>query len=114
MTSKFIAWILGIILVVVLGALIWLWQSRERTVLAPAETPNQIQNTKQGTSAVETPVAGTETSSANLDDITNNIGSDANDDLSAIDNEATAELNSVEEGGNAVNDLGKTYDESQY
>jgi hypothetical protein len=114
MTSKFIAWILGIILVLVLGALIWLWQSRERAVLAPAETPNEIQNTKQGTSATETPVAGMETSSASLDDIAKNIGADANDDQAAMNNEVISESNSLEEGNAVVNDLGKTYDESQY
>ena len=114
MTSKYIVWILGVALVIVLGAFVWLWKSQDETAFVPG-TANESANLKQR----ETPVtSGTEkdksADSANLDDIANNIGSDASDDLSAIDDEATAEANLVEEGGTSVNDLGKTYDESEY
>lgn len=97
------------------GAFVWLWKSQDRTVLAPG-TSNEAANIKQQ----ETPIVGgtgkdkSAVPSASLDDIANNIGSDASDDLSAINDEAASEVNSVEEGGSVVNDLGKTYDESQY
>lgn len=115
MTSKYIVWILGVALVIVLGAFVWLWKLQDRAVLAPG-TSNEAANIKQRETSVTGGIekdksAGT---SASLDDIANNIGSDASDDLSAINDEAAAEANSVEEGGGVVNDLGKTYDESQY
>lgn len=115
MTSKYIVWILGVALVILLVAFVWLWKSQDKAVLAP-ETSEKT----AGTLNQEMPVTGgtgkdkSLAPSASLDDIANNIGADANDDQSAIDNEATSEVNSIEEGGTTVNDLGKTYDESAY
>lgn len=114
MTSKYIIWILGAALLIVLGAFVWLWKSEEKVVFAPG-TSDEVANTKQQEKSV---TGGTEKNKSlapvSLDDIANNIGSDASDDLSAIDDEAKAETNSVEEGGSTVNNLGTTYDESQY
>lgn len=115
MSSKYIAWILGVALVIVLIAFVWLWKSEESAVLAPG-TSNEAANIKQQEKSAVSE-AGKDKSAepfVSLDDIANNIGSDASDDLSAIENEATAEVNSVEEGGSAVNNLGTTYDESEY
>ena len=116
MTNKYIVWVLGAALVFALGAFVWLWKSQER--IAPtqktSETSDKIMNTRQEPSGVgETPTDKTKTP-ANLDDIAQNIGADANDDRTAIESEATSELGSLEEGNTVVNDLGKTYDESVY
>lgn len=120
MTSKYIAWILGVVLVLVLGAFAFFWKSQEKAVLAPG-TPDEATDTaKQETPAGETmkkddaQAAKTAASATNLDDIAKNIGADASDDQAAMESEAAAELGSLEEGNAAVNDLGKTYDESEY
>jgi hypothetical protein len=120
MTSKYIAWILGIVLVVALGAFVWLWKSQEKAVLAP-ETSEKTANTLNQEIPVtgETKKSGIQNaesakSGASLDDIAQNIGADINDDRAAMDDEATSELGSLEEGNTTVNDLGKTYDESAY
>jgi flagellar basal body-associated protein FliL len=114
MTNKYIAWILGVALVIILGAFVWLWKSQDKAVLAPGTSDEAANPKKQETSITDGTEKDKSALSASLDDIANNIGSDATDDLSAINDEATAEANLVEEGGNTVNDLGKTYDESQY
>lgn len=115
MSSKYIAWILGVALVIVLIAFVWLWKSKEKSFLVPAiPSETGIIKEKSATSEVGKNEEQTGVSSASLDDIANNIGSDASDDLSAIENEAAEEVNSVEEGGGAVNNLGTTYDESEY
>lgn len=115
MSNKSIIWILGAALVIVLIAFAWLWKLQESAVLAPG-TSNEAANTKQQEKSAVSE-AGKDKSAepfVSLEDISDNIGSDASDDLSAIENEAAAEINSVEDGGSAVNNLGTTYDESEY
>lgn len=114
MSNKYIAWVLGIVLVLVLGILAWVWRSRENPALAP-KTSEEATGIQQTTPAVpESPTPGKENTSASLDDIAKNIGSDASNDQSALDSEVTAETGSLQEGNTTLNDLGTTYDESKY
>lgn len=53
MTSKYIAWGLGIVLVLILGIVAFFWKSQDKKVLAP-EIPPQATNTVKEESSVQT------------------------------------------------------------
>lgn len=119
MTSKYIAWILGAALVLVLGAFAFFWKSQEQAVLAPGTSDEAADTAKQAAPSGETEQAAmqaakTAASALSLDDIAGNIGADMSDDQAALESEAAAELGSLEEGNAVVDDLGQTYDESEY
>lgn len=119
MTSKYIAWVLGVILVLVLGTVAFFWKSQNKAALAPV-TSNEVTKTAGEASVTPTPTNESSvmetapTSDASITDITKNIEADMSFDQTAIDKDASAEMSSLEEGNAVINDLGQTYDESKY
>jgi hypothetical protein len=115
MVSKYVAWVLGGALVLVLGAFVFFWKSQDKVAVAPTASnqaaPSAPAPVQPDTSSV---MKTAPTSDASLDDIGKSIGADVNVDQAAITNDATAELGSLSEGNATINDLGQSYDETKY
>lgn len=119
MTSKHIAWVLGVVLIFALGIVAFFLRPQDKKVLAP-ETPNEVSKAVekgtpvQSSTDVSSVMETVPTSDTSLVDITKNIEADMSYDQTAVDSDAKAELSSLEEGNATINDLGQTYDESKY
>lgn len=116
MANKNIMWGLGGALVLILGVFSFYAVLQDQTALAPTNSDEKIgQESSASATADQSAVMKTAPKSdVSLDEIMKSIESDMSFDQQAMNNESSAELNSVSEGNATINDLGQTYDESVY